>query len=118
MRSFQTPSFIFAGLALFLQSAAAQQSPQFTPLSVEEPRALPPAATIEARPLAPTYPPPPLGSVAPAPSTRRPPPPVNVRLVSAEQSVAPSAAKPPLRLAPRSEASRPADRETSKSVSA
>lgn len=74
--------------------------PRTTTLSVQEPRAFPAGGQLEARPL-----PPP-----PSPGARRSrvvQPPVNFRLVAAEEYAASPAAKPPLRLAPRSESSRP-----------
>jgi flagellar protein FliO/FliZ len=76
-------------------------APSLTPIAIEEPRTFPPAAALEARPLNPRY-------IAPSDVRHLPPgrprPPVDVRLVAAEEPVA-RAAKAPLRLAPRSEAS-------------
>src|SRR5687768_11271565 len=83
--------------------AAAQQAdsllpPNLTPISIDEPRRFPPAGTIEARPVA---------TASPQPRTsQRSQPPLNVRLVAAEEPVKPQSSRQPLRLAPRSEAAR------------
>lgn len=68
--------------------------PRITTLTVEEPRAFPPAGQIAAKPL-----PPP-----PQTAARRPhfvQPPVNFRLVSSEEIASGPTSKPALRLAPR-----------------
>ena len=74
---------------------------QFSPLTIDQPRSFPPSGIIQSKPIPATqvYPSPPPAS-RPDP-TRQPP--INVRLVSAEESSAPANTKPPLRLAPRSQ---------------
>jgi flagellar biogenesis protein FliO len=89
-------------LALAPALADAQQpgslvSPQINPITVEPPRALPNGAAYDAKPLNSAF----------SPPARRPPPPVNVRLMSGEEPISNSKAKASLRLAPRSESSRP-----------
>jgi flagellar biogenesis protein FliO len=76
---------------------------QFTPLTIDEPRAFPPRAALEAQPLKPSAyaPEPPVNA---QPAQRQPP--LNVRLISGEQAVRASDDKPPLRLAPRGDSSR------------
>ena len=69
-----------------------------TPIAIEEPRRFPPAGAIEARPVAPASPQPRL--------SQRGQPPLNVRLVAAEEPVKQQPVRQPLRLAPRSEAGR------------
>ncbi len=84
------------------QQSGSLISPQVTPITVDQPRAFPGAAGHDARPLNSAV------SAAPFPAAPRPsPPPVNVRLVAGEEPISNSQAKPPLRLAPRSESSRP-----------
>jgi flagellar biogenesis protein FliO len=96
--------------------AAAQQSatsgppdllvaPHFVPISVDEPRPFPSAGSLEARPLVPAYPQTPPAVDRHPTTQRRFQPPVDFRLVSVEEPVKPSA-RGPLRLAPRSEATR------------
>src|SRR3954471_2351131 len=87
-------AFALAPTCALAQPAGSLISPQMTPLSVEPPRAFPAAAAHDARPLNSAF------SSAP----RRPQPPVNVQLLSGEEPISNSKAKPPLRLAPRSEA--------------
>jgi len=82
-------------------------SPHFSPISIDEPRTFPPAAAVEARPLSSAFQSPPAAENRAQPLHRIQPP-VNFRLASAEEALAPRAAKPSLRLAPRSETSRPA----------
>jgi len=101
MRIFKAPRWaLLIAIALAPALALAQQSgslilPQFTPLSVDQPQASPAGAAHDARPRNPSF-----------SSTPRPPQPsVNVRLMSGEEPIY-SKAKPPLRLAPRSEAGR------------
>ena len=92
---------VFFVVALEPAVAAAQQagslvSPHITPMIVDEPRAFPTGAVPGAIPL----------NSGP-PSARRAQPPVNVRLLSAEESIASQRAKTTtLRLTPRSEGSR------------
>ncbi len=93
-------SIVFLGCAavctfVSAQQVAPQHSYQFTPLAVDEPRAFPATAPIDARPLGAAYPP-----------ARPIQPPVNFRLASAEEPIASPTAKSPLRLAPRSQTSR------------
>src|SRR5947207_2256914 len=103
MRTCTAPRWlIFFAVALAPAVAAAQQagsliSPHTAPLIVDEPRAFPASAIQEAQPLRSSFP----------QAARRVQPPVNVRLLSAEEAIANQAPKPPLRLSPRSEASRP-----------
>jgi flagellar biogenesis protein FliO len=121
MRACPFPAWIVCvGLSLAPLVAAAQQaapgslvSPHLSPITVEEPRTFPPAAAVEARLLSPAFhaSPPAESSV---PSPHRIQPPVNFRLATAEEAVAQPVARPPLRLAPRSEASRPAASELTK----
>jgi flagellar biogenesis protein FliO len=75
--------------------------PQFSPISIDQPRAFPPANAIQARPIPPN-PPVQTQPVAnrPFPNNRQPP--VDVRLISAEEASTATSAKPPRRLAPRS----------------
>lgn len=101
------------GLALLPSIAVGQQrppiadslvSPHLTPIAIDEPRGFPPAAIIDARPLAPAYQAPTVGGNNPA--SHRVQPPVNFRLASAEEAIPRPTAKPPLKLAPRTPASR------------
>jgi flagellar protein FliO/FliZ len=102
MRIFKAPHWaLLIAIALAPAFAFAQQpgsliSPQFTPLTVDPPRTLPAGAAHDARPRNPSF------SSAPRP----PQPPVNVRLVSGEEPISNSKARPPLKLAPRSESGR------------
>src|SRR5262245_2085699 len=102
MRIFKAPRWallIAVALApalVFAQQPGSLISPQFTPLTVDQPQTLPTGAARDARPLNPSF------SSAPRP----PQPPVNVRLMSGEEPISNSKAKPPLRLAPRSEFNR------------
>lgn len=102
MRIFKAPRWaLLIAIALAPALALAQQpgsliSPQFTPLTVDQPQAFPAGAAHDARPLNPSF-----------SSTPRPPQPaVNLRLISGEESISNSKAKSPLRLAPRTEANR------------
>jgi flagellar protein FliO/FliZ len=93
---------VLIALALAPAVANSQQpgslvSPQTTPITIDQSRAFPPAATHDARPLNPSF------FAAPRSSQ----PPVSVRLVAGDEPISSSKAKPPLRLAPRSEGSRP-----------
>ncbi len=103
MRICKTPRWaILIALSLAPAIANSQQagslvSPQLTPITIDQPQAFPTAAAHDARPLNPGF------SAAPRSSQ----PPVNVRLVAGEQPISNSPAKPSLRLAPRSEISRP-----------
>jgi len=99
MRVFTAPRWIvLICVALAPALSVAQQpgsliSPQFTPLSVDEPQPFPAAGAHQARPINSTF----------SSGTRRVQPPVDVRLVSAEETVANQKARPRLRLSPRSE---------------
>jgi flagellar biogenesis protein FliO len=87
-------------LAQYPNSFPAQQ---ITPLTVDEPRAFPERGMLEARPLNQSpYP------AQPAAASQQPSrqPPLNVRLISSEQSLPSTTNKQSLRLAPRSESSR------------
>ena len=111
MRNCTAPAWIVCLVALAPSLTSAQQqgslvSPHLTPLTIEEPRVFPYAGTIEARPLEPAYPQARSNSDGRLPKARRIQPPVNFRLASTEESLAAQNTKPPLRLAPRSEASR------------
>jgi flagellar biogenesis protein FliO len=106
MRAFQNIS-VSAGfcIVLAIRSSVAQQpdsllSPQFSPISIDQPRSFPPANAIQARPI-PANPPAPQQPVSNRPSSNRQPP-VDVRLISAEEHPPAADAKPPRRLAPRS----------------
>src|SRR5580765_7490937 len=102
MRIFKAPRWaLLIALSLAPALALAQQprsliSPQFTPLTVDQPQALPAGAARDARPLNPSF-----------SSTPHPPQsPVNVRLMSGEEPISNSKSRPSLKLAPRSESSR------------
>jgi flagellar biogenesis protein FliO len=82
-------------------------SPRLTPLVADEPRSFSPPTSIEARQIPSAFPSP-RSLVNPEAATRRPQPPVNFRLASAQENIDPEGAKPPLRLAPRSQAARQA----------
>jgi flagellar biogenesis protein FliO len=79
--------------------------PQFSPISIDQPRAFPPANAIQARPI-PANPPAQQQLVGnrQSPNHQSPnrQPPVDVRLISAEEHAPAADAKPPRRLAPRS----------------
>jgi len=110
----RSPSTIFLTAAVCAALAArlshAQQSdsllPQhLSPIAIDQPRAFsPPPNAIQARPIPTpsTYQPQPFAS--PAATNRQPP--VNVRLTSAEETIASETSKSPLRLAPRSKNAR------------
>jgi flagellar biogenesis protein FliO len=92
---------VLFALALAPALAAAQQagsliSPHLTPIIIDPPRQPPAGAAYDARPSGPAF----------SPPARRTQPPVDVRLVSGEEPISNSKARPPLRLAPRSENSR------------
>ena len=80
-------------------------APHTTPIAVDEPWTLPPAATLQAKPM-PEIASPPLGGGSRVAQSNRIQPPVNFRLASAEQAVVTTTPTRPLRLAPRSEANR------------
>jgi flagellar biogenesis protein FliO len=86
-----------------LENADTLVAPRMAGMTVEQPQPLPAAAALQAKPLAPLLEPPPVASRSTA---RRNQPPVNFRLVSAEEPVTAPAAKKSLRLAPRGEPAR------------
>lgn len=102
MRIFKAPRWaLLIAIALAPALAVAQQpgsliSPQFTPLTVEQPQTFPAGAAHDARPLNPSF------SAAPRP----PQTPATVRLVAGEEPISNSKFRPPLKLAPRSESNR------------
>ena len=86
-----------------LQNSDTLIAPRMAGMTVEQPQPLPAAAALQAKPLAPLLEPPPVASRS---TVRRNQPPVNFRLVSAEEPVKAPAAKKSLRLAPRGEPAR------------
>src|SRR5437870_7619763 len=98
MRTLNTTARILLAVVASIPAAAsAQQYPSYgtggtlivprtTAISVEEPRAFPPAATVEARPLSPAYQPAASFPLQPPPQHHIQPP-VNFRLASAEEAV-------------------------------
>jgi flagellar biogenesis protein FliO len=89
------------------QHADSLLPPQLTPIAIDEPRAFPTAGPIGARPLMPAQPQPPAHFDSQPRAGQRPQTPASLRLTSAEQAGKTQSAKPPLRLAPRSDAGRP-----------
>src|SRR5262245_28966537 len=109
MRIFNAPRWApLIAVALAPALALAQQpgsliSPQFTPLTVDQPQTFPAGVAHDARPLNPSF------SSAPRP----PQTPVNVRLVAGEDPISNSKSRPPIKLAPRSESNRQHNQKTS-----
>src|SRR5262245_29700874 len=109
-----TAWFVYIACACAPSTGAAQQAdsllpPQLTPIAIDEPRTFPAAGAIGARPLVPTQPQPQThSSFASQPrAAQRPQSPANIRQISAEEAAKLQSARPPLRLAPRSDAGRP-----------
>src|SRR5690348_15512308 len=102
MRSFPTTlctALLTAALAssrLLAQQPQSFLPPHSSPIIIDQPRAFPPPNAIQARPI-PANPPAPTSHI---PSRQ---PPVDVRLISAEEPSRATNTKPPLRLAPRSQ---------------
>src|SRR5438270_11878064 len=102
MRTCTAPRWaVLLAVALAPAVAPAQQagslvSPRTVPMMVDGPRAFPASTIHEAKPLNSSFP----------LAARRGQPPVNVRLLSAEEAIANRRSNPPLRLAPRTEAGR------------
>jgi flagellar protein FliO/FliZ len=96
---------LLIAVALAASSLIAQQPdsllpPNWSPIAIDQPRGFAPANAIQARPI-------PANTAAqPQPPGNRPPatrqPPVDVRLISAEEPLTSTSPKSPLRLAPRS----------------
>lgn len=99
---------VLATAPAFAQYPGSYPSQQITPITVDEPRALPSRGMLEARPLNQNgyaaQPPASHQPASPQPAVRQPP--LNVRLISSEQAVAVADEKPPLRLSPRRDSSR------------
>jgi flagellar protein FliO/FliZ len=97
------PSIALAQQFTPLENSDTLVSPRMAGMTVEQPQLLPAAAALQAKRLAPMLEPPP--SAGPS-SLRRSQPPVNFRLVSAEEPVTDRTAEKSLRLVPRGEQAR------------